>query len=40
MKDGKNTPSEVSKKIISESINAFANRAPYNVSRGFILVGM
>jgi hypothetical protein len=40
MKDGKNTPSEVSKKITSEFIDASADRAPYNVSRGFILAGI
>jgi hypothetical protein len=40
MKDGKNAPSEVSMKITSEFIDTFADRAPYNVSRGFILTKM
>ena len=40
MKDGKNALSEVSKKITREFIDAFADRAPYKVSRSFILAGM
>jgi hypothetical protein len=40
IKDGKALPSESSKKITSDFINAFADKAPYNISRGFLQAGV
>lgn len=40
IKDGSIAPSESSKKITRDFINAFADKAPYNVSRGFIQAGI
>lgn len=40
IKDGKATPSKSSKKITSDFIAAFADKAPYNVSPGFLQAGI
>jgi hypothetical protein len=40
IKDGGIGPSESSKKITRDFISAFANKAPYNVSRGFLQAGI
>lgn len=40
MKDGNSIPSESSRKITRAFINTFADKAPYNVSRGLIQAGI
>ena len=40
IKDGKAPPSESSKKITQDFIAAFAEKAPYNISRGFLQAGI
>jgi hypothetical protein len=40
IKDGKAPPSESSKKITQDFIAAFADKAPYNLSRNFIQAGI
>ena len=40
IKDGSIAPSESSKEITRDFINAFADKAPYNISRGFIQAGI
>ncbi|GAB7336867.1 hypothetical protein MBLNU13_g00430t2 [Cladosporium sp. NU13] len=40
VKDGKAVPSESSRKITRDFIAAFADKAPYNISRGFIQAGI
>jgi hypothetical protein len=40
IKDGSTAPSESSKKITRNFIGAFADKAPYNVSRGFLQAGI
>lgn len=40
MKDGNSRPSESSRKITRAFINTFADKAPYNVSRGLIQAGI
>jgi hypothetical protein len=40
IKDGKTAPSESSKKITRDFIAAFTDKAPYNISRGFVQAGI
>ncbi|GAB7336840.1 hypothetical protein MBLNU13_g00012t2 [Cladosporium sp. NU13] len=40
IKDGKTPPSESSKKITRDFIAAFADKTPYNISRGFLQAGI
>jgi hypothetical protein len=40
IKDGKAAPSESSKKITRDFIAAFVDKAPYNISRGFVQAGI